>query len=311
MTAPSVTSQELSGLVSEPPRLKSSTTRAELLRALAAVVLSPPSSCCRALEALGLPKVTGAEHTAVFVLAAPPHAAIYLGKEGKLGGEGLDRVAGYWRAIGLESPTEADHLGLLLALYSELLDAQAAARSELSRDRLMRVRETLLTEHVWAWVPGYLAAVGRLGAPGLSGWAQLTLSALHREARTVSTPSLALALRSAPGPLGTEVDRDELLDALVTPVRSGLVVTNYDLREAATVSGLGYRAGERRYSLAAMLDQDPQATLCWLAGHADLWARLHSLQPAVPGEDPGPWWARRATETAGLLVALNARAAAG
>ena len=132
MRAPSVRGQELSDLGSETPRLKSSATRAELLRALAAVVLSPPSSCRRALEALGLSEVTGAEHTAVFVLAAPPHAAIYLGKEGKLGGEGLDRVAGYWRAIGLEPPTEADHLGLLLALYCELLDAQAAARSELS-----------------------------------------------------------------------------------------------------------------------------------------------------------------------------------
>ena len=106
------------------------------------------------------------------------------------------------------------------------------------------------------------------------------------------------------------MDRDELLDALVIPVRSGLLVTNSDLREAATVSGLGCRAGERRYSLAAMLDQDPQATLCWLAGHAALWARLHSLQPTVPGEDPGPWWARRAANTAGLLVGLHARAAA-
>ena len=151
-------------------------------------MLSPPSSCRRALEALGLSEVTGAEHTAVFVLAAPPHAAIYLGKEGKLGGEGLDRVAGYWRAIGLEPPTEADHLGLLLALYCELLDAQAAARSELSpRPPDPHSRDAV--DRACLGVGARLAhAVGRLGVAGLSGWAQLTLSALHREARTVRHP---------------------------------------------------------------------------------------------------------------------------
>ena len=36
---------------------------------------------------LGLPAPTAAEHTGVFVLAAPPHAAIHLGADGKLGGE--------------------------------------------------------------------------------------------------------------------------------------------------------------------------------------------------------------------------------
>ena len=56
----------------------------------------------------------------MFVLAAPPHAAIHLGPSGMLGGEGLDRVAGFWRAIGLHPPQDADHLGLLLMLYAEL-----------------------------------------------------------------------------------------------------------------------------------------------------------------------------------------------
>ena len=82
------------------------------------------------LAALGLPAPTAAEHTGVFVLSAPPHAAIHLGGEGKLGGEGLDRVAGFWRAIGLTPPPDADQLGVLLMLYAELADAEAAARTE-------------------------------------------------------------------------------------------------------------------------------------------------------------------------------------
>ncbi|MGO9581262.1 MAG: molecular chaperone TorD family protein [Acidimicrobiales bacterium] len=285
-------------------------TGSDLLRALGSVPLSPPSHCQPVLECLGLPATTGAEHTAVFVLNAQPHAAIYLGGEGKLGGEGLDRVAGYWRAIGLVPPPDADHLGVLLMLYAELADAETTARNEATRQRLRHVRETLLTEHVWSWAPAYLALVSRLGAPALSDWARMTLSALHREARSLSSAALALALRTAPEPVRLPTEREQVLDALVSPVRSGILLTHDDLRRAAAVMALGYRAGERRYSLAAMLDQDPLLTLGWLAGHARRWAGLHAGQPPVPGDDPRHWWARRAAGTAGTLQRLHARAAA-
>ena len=173
----------------------------ELLRALGSVATSPPPCCHPVAESLGLPAPTAAEHTGVFVLAAPPHAAIHLGEQGKLGGEGLDRVAGFWRAIGLRPPQDADHLGALLMLYAELSDAQMAARSEATRDQLRHAREALLFEHLWSWAPGYLTAVARLGAPSLAAWAQLTLSALGREARRGVPPrALPLALRMAPAP---------------------------------------------------------------------------------------------------------------
>ena len=279
----------------------------ELLRALASVVLEPPPLCHAALEALGLAALTGAEHTAAFVLGAAPYAAIYLGGEGKLGGEGLDRVAGYWRAIGLVAPPEADHLGLLLLLYAELLDAEAETLSEATLHRLVHVRETLLNEHLWSWVPGYLTAVGRLGGPGLSDWSRMTLSALHREARTIEQAPLALALRSAPEPISVETERDELLDALVTPVRSGIILAHAELGEAAATAALGLRAGEKRYLLAAMIDQDPATTLSFLAEHATSWSRVHEMQPAIGGTDPKQWWAERAGETAKVLARLHTR----
>jgi len=283
---------------------------ADLLRALGSVPLSPPPCCQPVLESLGLRRVTGAEHTAVFVLTAPPHAAIYLGEEGKLGGEALDRVAGFWGVIGLVPPPDADHLGLLLMLYAELRDAETTVHNEASRRRLRHVREALLIEHLWSWAPGYLAAVSRLGTPTLSDWARMTLRALHREARSVAAPSLALALRTAPEPTRRPTERGRLLDALVAPVQSGILLTRDDLREAAATTALGYRAGERRYSLAALIDQDPAGTLGWLAHHADRWAKLHAAQPPVPGHDPRQWWARRATGTARTLQRLQARAAA-
>ena len=138
MSKPLVKGAATKSLPNDVARSEGRVAQGELLRALASVVLGPPPLCDTALEALGLAALKGAEHTAAFVLGAAPYAAIYLGGEGKLGGEGLDRVAGYWRAIGLVPPPDADHLGLLLLLYAELLDAEVGARSEAARHRLIR-----------------------------------------------------------------------------------------------------------------------------------------------------------------------------
>lgn len=284
------------------------TGAAELLRALGAVPISPPPHCEPVLTALGLPAPTAAEHTGVFVLSAPPHAAIHLGAEGKLGGDGLDRVAGFWRVIGLTPPPDADQLGVLLMLYAELTEAEVAVRTEVTRERLRHARVTLLREHLWSWAPGYLTAIGRVAGPALAAWAELTLRALHREARSpAASPTAALpaALRAAPAPLRSGDSRDQLLDFLVAPVRSGILLTREDLREAAAAAGLGYRVGERRYTLAAMLDQDAGAALDWLSGHASKWAKWHAGQLPVGGHDPRHWWARRAAGTARTLSATS------
>ena len=213
--------------------------RMELLRALGAVASSPPAALrpggggSRAAAA-----PAGAEHTGVFVLAAPPHAAIHLGADGELGGDALDRVAGFWRVLGLAPPASADHLGVLLMLYAELGDAESRARDERAAGSLRRAREALLWEHLWSWAPGYLTAVGRLDTPSLGGWARLTLRALAREARLAAAPAaLPLALRTAPPAL--ETPGGQFLRPLLAPVRSGIVLTRADLRDAAAAAGAG------------------------------------------------------------------------
>jgi hypothetical protein len=291
--------------------------RAELVRALGAVASTPPPDCGPVAAGLGLPVPTAAEHTAVFVLSAPPRAAIHLGGEGKLGGEGLDRVAGFWRVLGLSPPADPDHLGALLMLYAELGDAQIAARGGQARERLRRAREALLWEHLWSWAPGYLKAVLRLGTPTLGPWARLTLDALAGEARRCAAPAaLPLALRAAPPALAAAVSdggragsAGHLLDLLLAPVRSGIVLTREDLREAAVSGGAGYRVGERRYTLQAMLDQDAATTLGWLSGFARQWASWHIEQQPVAGPDPRRWWADRAAGTALALRELQGRLA--
>ncbi len=278
--------------------------RYELLRALGSVALTPPPGNEPVWRALDLDPATGAEHTEVFVLGLPPHAAIYLGEEGKLGGEGLDRVGGFWRALGMKAPEDADHLGALLMLYAELGLAESLARDAddpRTVEQLRTSREALLHEHLWSWVPAYLRAVADLQVPSLAEWAALTMAAVeHEQARTTSAPLLPLALREAPRGLTAEDSVDDLLDALVAPVRSGVVLSQRDLQAGAAIVGVGFRRGERRFALRAMLEQDAPATLGWLTERARSWAGIHRAH----GDDPTTaWWCARAESTATVLAA--------
>lgn len=282
-----------------------SSARWELLRALGAALLTPPPGNREVTEALGLPALSGVDHTEAFVLSAPPHAAIHLGPEGKLGGEGLDRVAGFWRALGMVAPQDADHLGVLLMLYAELGEAEAAASDERGRAQLQRARVALLHEHVWSWAPGYLAAVIALDIRSVSAWAELTFETLLVETTDIGPPDqLPLALRAAPAGLQLSDSFDELLDAMVTPVRSGIILTRRDLGQTAAALGVGYRHGERRYTLKAMLEQDKPATVRWLACHARSWSKQHRAADRGWPSDPSGWWSARAETAAAVLDAM-------
>jgi TorA maturation chaperone TorD len=274
--------------------------RWELLRALGAYTAGARRGPIGA--ALCLAEMSAAEHTRIFVLDLPPYASIHLGPDGNLGGEGADRVAGLWRALGLQPPSDADHLASLLALFAELGAAAGACRTGTARRRLGHARAVLLGEHLVPWLPGYLTAVD--GYPAAGGWARLARAALRREVEELELPDvLPAALRDAPPAVGY----DDVLDAVVAPVRAGFVLTHQDLQRAGSDIGVGVRRGERRYVLEAMLGQDAPATLGWLAGHARGWATHHrSAAGGVPSV--AAWWCRRATESEATLEALARRA---
>lgn len=272
-----------------------SAARAELLRALGVVALDPPSTSVRVLDALGLSEITGAEHTEAFVLLAPPHAAIHLGDEGKLGGEALDRVEGFWRALGTTPPRDADHLGVLLLAYAGL--------REMSDDAADHAARALFHEHLWSWAPGYLDGLRSSCAPAVAQWCELTLDALRAEALDAgASDDVPLALRDAPEPLREKPDKDELLDAMVTPIRSGVVLSQRDVAAGADHIGVGFRRGERRFALKAMLEQDAHATLSWFAAQADTAARRHTESYGL--DATGRWWRARAFATAEVVADL-------
>lgn len=283
------------------------TGRWELIRALGATADSPEAARA-AGPALGLDPVSGAEHTDVFVLNLPPYAAAYLGPDGALGGEAADRAAGFWRVLGLDPPTEPDHLSAMLGLYASLGEAMTAARRPATLSALSRAQGTLLWEHLASWLPVYLDAVGDLPAPALSGWASLLGRVLGAEAgRHPALPALPLALREAPPPDLPREDpsRDgprDLADALTVPARTGLILTRHRLASGAGKAGVGLRVGERRFTLRAMLQQDPAATARWLAAEADRWADRHRARR--PADETARWWADRAGHTARTLRAL-------
>jgi hypothetical protein len=303
------------------------TDRWELIRALGAVADSPAAARA-AGPALGLAPVSGAEHTDVFVLNLPPYAAAYLGTDGALGGEAADRVAGFWRALGLDPPGEPDHLSALLGLYASLGEAATAARRPATRSALSRAQGTLLGEHLSSWVPPYLDAVDGLPVPSLGEpvpplreWAGLLRRVLATETgRHPPLPALPLALRSVspdgvwPGAPDAGVPDTglpdtgllglgprELATVLTVPVRSGIILTRHKLAAGAGEAGVGLRIGERRFTLRSMLEQDPVATANWLAAEADHWATQHAgRHPAGrhPADQSALWWANRAGQTA-------------
>ena len=276
--------------------------RFELLRALGAISATAGAASGPVSRALGLEEMSAADHTRVFVLDLPAYASIHLGPEGKLGGDGADRIAGMWRALGLTPPADADHLAVLLALYAELGEAAFACRTDAARRRLDHTRAVLLAEHLASWLPGYLTAASAY--PPAAPWAALTAAALRRERDDLRPPDrLPAALRDAPPGPASAAGPDDLLDALVTPVRSGFVLTHRDLQQAGSATGLGVRRGERRYTLRAMFDQDPGAACGWLVAHARRWATAHRAGAAPGREVVAGWWASRAAATAGALSA--------
>jgi TorA maturation chaperone TorD len=260
----------------------------ELVRALATLV-EPPSAERRAVEdAIGLLAPPSAEeHTDLFVLQLPPYASIYLGEEGMIGGEARDRVAGFWRALRLLPPAEPDHLTALLGLYATVSELAEAEPEPARRVLARRAGAALFWEHLASWLPVYLLRVGELFDGAYRRWAALLAAVLAADAGRWGPPDGVPSHLRDITPLAEEdLERDRIVRAVLTPVRSGLVLTRADLGRAARDLGLGLRLGERAFVLGALIDQDARAMLRWLALEARRQARGHRhlaapLQPLV------------------------------
>ncbi len=279
----------------------------ELIRALAVLAEPPGREHERVAAVLGLAgKPDPAAHTRTFLLEVYPYASVFLGGEGMLGGEARARVAGFWNALGKPTPSEPDHLSALLGLYASLVEGDEGDEDSERRVMWRHARRTCLWEHLLSWLGPFLEKVEEVATPFYRGWAGLLRKALVAELQTLGAPrELPEHLREAPRMLDP---RDHggraFLNALLAPVRSGMVISRSDLARAAADLGLGLRQGERRYVLEALLSQDASGTLSWLAGEADRWSRVHESWEGTLGEI-GVFWVRRAAGSAALLRELD------
>ncbi len=284
----------------------------ELFRALAVIAEPPSETLRRVAEALELGPVPGAaEYTELFVFQLYPYASVYLGAEGMMGGEARDRISGFWRALSVETPpAEADHLALMLALYARLCESAARESELVRRESWERARKAFLWEHLLSWLPFYLLKLDELATPFYRRWSEVLRQALLAEAETAGLPAaLPLHLREAPGlidPRGGG-ETSEFLQSLLTPARSGMILTRSDLSRAARELGLGTRLGERAFILRALFGQNAAAVLEWLAHEANGWTkRYHSF-----GDTLGPVaraWEEKTKAAALLLLELKREA---
>lgn len=243
----------------------------DLLRGLAVLAEPPTEGHRRIGEALGLPGVpTSAEYSDVFLFQLYPYASVYLGAEGMMGGVALDRVAGFWRALGYDPPAEPDHLASLLGLYATLAERERSLDGA-ERELVRQGRFALLDEHLSAWVFPFLDRTREIVGGVYGIWAGMLEEVLRAEVEAgpgvgSEEPGLPLHLRLAPQLPDPRLEgAGAFLGGLLAPVRSGMIVTRADLARISSGLRLGLRAGERRYALEYLLAQDAVRVLRALA----------------------------------------------
>ncbi len=278
----------------------------ELFRALGSLVEPPTSAAQRVADLLDLGPLPGEEeYTELFLFQLTPYASVYLGPEGMLGGGARDIIAGFWRALELKPPAEPDHLAVMLAFYARLAEDEAGSEELRARGAMHRARKAFLWEHLLPWLPVYLGKIMDLAPQFYRRWARLLESALREEVSALGAQErLALHLREAPGIADPRNESpDEFVGALLSPVRSGMILARSDLGRAGRALGLGTRVGERRFILKGLLEQNPVGSLEWLRREAAGWVRRHARPGRLP---PGiaDFWQGRAEATADLLGGL-------
>lgn len=274
----------------------------ELLRALGTLAEQPDDRTADVARLVGLDPPTPAEWHATFVERFYPYASVYLGEQGFLGGPVRGGVVGVLDTIGAKVAREADHLAVLLDAFAHI-DERGWVPG----------RAVLLWEHILPWTLPYLDRVALDGHGPYRAWASLLSAVLAETAERVPRPTGdELVLVEQPGglPDPRAEGSGDLVAALVAPARYGAILTRDDLLVAARRLDLAPRVGERRYLLRALLQQDPDATLDWLAEHARDASRRTRGWPAATAH-LAAWWSGQATRSADLLheLAHDARTA--
>jgi TorA maturation chaperone TorD len=271
-----------------------------LIRTLATLAEAPSPESARLWAHLDREAPEAAAHTDLFVLQLPPFASIYLGDDAMLGGAVRERIVDFWNVVGATPPEDADHLAALLGLYAALSEEGTPAA---------HARHSLLYEHVLSWVPMYLTKLREIASPAYRAWAGLLHETLMHEAGALPAfERLPLHLREASALADPRTaPSDAFTREVLVPARTGMLIVRDDLARAAHGTGLGLRAGERRFALDALVGQDQGKTLAWLRDEARAWVEKHRSETLFPIYVRN-WWLARAEATVALLEELSMEA---
>lgn len=277
-------------------------TSPDLWRALAVLAEPPERGHADVAAALGLPAPEAEEQAEVFLLQAPPYASLYLGAEGMLGGDARERVAGFWRAVGVMPPPEPDHVAALLGLYASLVELEREETDDARRLLRREARAALLHEHLLSWIVPFLRTVALVAGPACRPWAAMVEDVLVAEAGALGpATTVPLALRETPAPPDTLDGADALVAFALTPVMSGIVLPRRALATFGRESGLGVRPRDRSSALRGLLEQDACLTLRFLAGEAACWGDIHRSTASALGPVAGFWEGRAEAAAARFL----------
>lgn len=280
-------------------------TPVELLRSLGVFAEAPTRQHRVLSEALGFgDPPSPASYADVFSFQLYPYSSVYMGPEGMMGGEARDRVAGLWRALGRDVPTEPDHLAAMLGLYAELSAPAGVEAPEAAL--LAEGRRTLLAEHLAPWLFAWLERVQEISPRPYDSWARTLHEVLRAEVDRLGVGQLPVprALCTVPALSDPRTDGSEpFVHDLLSFARTGVLVTRADLAAIAHRLDLGLRAGERRYALEHLLAQRAPAVLGALAESAGIAASAHRERASWLPELAAHFAGRAATAQT-LLAAL-------
>jgi len=269
----------------------------ELIRALALFAEPPDENLAHISETLGFESLPSAdEYTEIFLFNLYPYASVYLGKEGMLGGEARDRIAGFWRVLNLTPPTEPDHLSTILGLYanlcelSENINPQSAIRNPQSK-RFHHARKVFFWEHIASWLPAYLHKMKSIASPFYLCWSEILEKVLVEEANALGKPRIISQHLSENLSLHDPREKgfEDFLNSLIAPARSGMILTRDDFARAANELNLGIRIGERKFMIKSLFGQNHKLVLSWLSNEADTWLKWYQSQEKIFGETAKAW----------------------
>lgn len=216
-------------------------------------------------SALGMGEYEKSDVTKFFLFDLPPNASIYLSDTGNLGGETYDTIAGFYGVIGADPGTQADHISSLFSLLGYILLSEAKLANSVREENdlfrntaIARARAVLVEEHLLPWLPAYLVRAKEVAPPSIAPWTSVALEFFAEQIDNIDS----LEVLNAPGVASVDdrLDRD-LVEWLMTPASSGLILSNSDLSFIARETGLGKRVGGRRFILKNLLDTDKATVL--------------------------------------------------